>query len=81
VTREEAEFVEYDWGVLAVYSCPHSCTRTREESRAPQTEPQSHAPQQSRVRAPSVPSVVTAAACAYVEEFVWVQENNVNSKI
>jgi hypothetical protein len=66
VTREEAEFVEYDWGVLAVYSCPHSCTRTREESR---------------VCEPSVPSVVTAAACAYVEEFVWVQENNVNSKI
>ena len=64
--REEAEFVEYDWGVLAVYSCPHSCTRTREESR---------------VRAPSVPSVVPAAACAYVEEFVWVKENNVNSKI
>jgi hypothetical protein len=72
VTREEAEFVEYDWGVLAVYSCPHSCTRTREESRVRD---------ESRVRAPSVPAVVTAAACAYVEEFVWVQENNVNSKI
>jgi hypothetical protein len=27
VTKEDAAFVNFDWGTLAVYSCPNSCER------------------------------------------------------